>query len=133
MFKKRRLPQQAPYIKSMSPPARPTSRSHWFMSNSFIAWRVTIFFKWILKLKFFLRQSKLRLTRVQVASLDLSLKILKTKNSRMGKGRGSAKTFFVCFRPGSPILSLRGRSLNFFLRLHRFFRKTMAKLINFVV
>ena len=40
-------------------------------------------------------------------------KNLKTKNSRMGKGKGGSKTFFVTFFAGSPVFRFKDKPLFF--------------------
>lgn len=58
--------------------------------------------------------------------MSLRCKFVKTKNARMGKGRGSAKIFLVTFLPYSRLFCFKNRSPLFFYRFYSFIRKSQS-------
>lgn len=127
IFKKRRFPQQAPLHTFSEPGYSICFKGSWFVANLFLAWRLTIFFKWILKLKFFLKQVKHKFSKLQVGPMSLRCKFMKTKNARMGKGRGGSKIFLVTFLPNSKLFCFKNKSPLFFYRFYSFIRKSQAR------
>jgi hypothetical protein len=123
------LPQKADNHSFLETGCGVKCKGNWFVSNAFIAWRVSIFFKWVLKLKFFFKQIRYRFSKIQIGPMHLRVKFLKTKNARMGKGRGGAKTFLISFIPHSRLFRFKNRSPLFFYRFYSFIRKTQASFI----
>lgn len=64
--------------------------------------------------------------------LVFRLKHLKTKNSRMGKGKGGSKTFFIIFHSGYPVFKFKEKPIFFFIKLQSFLQKSLAKFLTFL-
>ena len=133
IFKKRRTPQHASLHVFRETRYRVTPKDGWFVTTLFLAWRISVFFKWILKLKFFLKQIRYKFSKIQISPMELKCKYVKTKNARMGKGRGGSRTFLVSFTPYSKLLKFKNRTPLFFYRFHSFIRKSQSSLFNFFI
>ena len=126
-FKKRRLPQWKPFSQFFPKKLTITSTlkngsltSH---RTSFV--RLSVFFKQILKLKFYFKLFCARYTKVYASPLLVSFRFLKTKNARMGKGKGPSRTFFIAFFPHKPLLNFLGKGFLFFSAFDSFLKKRL--------
>jgi len=70
--------------------------------------------------------------KIQVAPLNIRLKFLKTKNSRMGKGKGGSKSFFIFFLAGSPLFRFKEKTLLFFIKFFSFLKKSISNILYFL-
>ena len=132
MFKKKRLPQKGLLFHFKQVHANCNLKKNWFVSSFFFAWRVSIFFKWILRLKFILKKFRYKFLKIQVAPLLVRLKFLKTKNSRMGKGKGGSKSFFIFFFAGSPLFRFKEKTFYFFFKFLSFLKKFLTRTLTFL-
>lgn len=63
--------------------------------------------------------------------MSLRCKFIKTKNARMGKGRGGSKSFLVTFMPQAKLFQFKKRGPLFFYRFYSFIRKSQSNLLNY--
>lgn len=126
-FKKRRLPQWKPFSqffpKKLAINSTLKNGSLTSHRTSFV--RLSVFFKQILKLKFYFKLFCARYTKVYASPLLVSFRFLKTKNARMGKGKGPSRTFFIAFFPHKPLLNFLGKGFLFFSAFDSFLKKRL--------
>lgn len=132
-FKKRRLPQWKPssqfFPKKLTVSSKLKNESLVSHRISFV--RLSVFFKQILKLKFYFKLFRSRYTKIYASPLLVSCKFLKTKNARMGKGKGPSRTFFITFFPHKPLLNFLGKSALFFSAFDSFLKKRLFQFFFF--
>ena len=132
-FKKRRTPQLK--LRSefflIKPTINATYKVNSLVSSRTFKTKLSVFFKQILKLKFFLKFFLIKQSKVYANAMVISLQTLKTKNARMGKGKGPTKVFFICFFPQRAFITFLGKSSLFFTAFASFLQKRLFQFFFF--